>query len=92
MRVTSLRIADFEGIKNIHISGLEDLVVIAGPNGCGKSTILDAIRIFKSSYGGYAPDEINGLMNELQISNNYQSGFVKHRAIAQDLTTGTKRE
>lgn len=84
MRISSLRISNFKGIRNIQISDLKDLVVIAGPNGCGKSTILDAIRIFKSSYGGYVRDEMSSLMNELQIYSGHQGGLVKHRAVAQD--------
>ena len=43
------------------------MVVIAGPNGCGKSCILDAIRFIKSTYGGYTPNEWDQWLNEFQI-------------------------
>lgn len=38
----------------------------------------------QSFNGGYVHDEMGSLMNELQIFNNYQSGAVKHKAVAQD--------
>ena len=43
-------------------------VVIAGPNGCGKSCIFDAIRLLKSVYGGYQENEWQQWFGEFQIN------------------------
>jgi len=68
MKIRSLEILNFRGIKNVRLDNLQDMVVIAGPNGCGKSCILDAIRLIKSIYGGYQPNEIHQWMGEFQIN------------------------
>lgn len=44
------------------------MVVIAGQNGSGKSCVLDAIRLLKSVYGGYLPNEWHHFMGEFQIN------------------------
>lgn len=50
MRIESLRISNFRAIENFEAKDLGDFVVIAGPNGCGKTSVLDAIRLLKSLY------------------------------------------
>ena len=68
MRFESVHIENFRGITKLHMSGLNDMVVVAGPNGCGKSCILDAIRFLKSAYGGYQSNEWHHWMGEFQIA------------------------
>ncbi|WP_075313966.1 MULTISPECIES: ATP-binding protein [unclassified Pseudonocardia] len=73
MRITALSIENFRGVKNFRIDNLSDFVMIAGPNGCGKSCVFDAIRLLKSIYGGYAPNEWHHFFAELQIDLNRPS-------------------
>lgn len=70
MRFKSLKIQNFRAITNLELSDLNDVVFIAGPNGCGKSCIFDAIRLLKSAYGGYQPNEWQQWMSEFQINFN----------------------
>ena len=68
MKIVNLTVENFRAVDRIELTDLEDMIVVAGPNGCGKSCILDAIRLFKSVYGGYQPNEWHQWMNEFQIN------------------------
>lgn len=68
MKIRSLEVKNFRGISSLTLNNLQDMVVIAGPNGCGKSCILDAIRLLKSAYGGYQPNEIHQWLGEFQLN------------------------
>ena len=68
MKIVSLLVENFRAINRVELSDLQDMVVIAGPNGCGKSCILDSIRLFKSVYGGYQPNEWQQWLGEFQIN------------------------
>ena len=68
MKIVSLVVENFRAINRVELSDLQDMVVIAGPNGCGKSCILDSIRLFKSVYGGYQPNEWHQWFGEFQIN------------------------
>lgn len=75
MKIRSLSIKNIKGIKSIHLTDIGDMAIIAGPNGCGKSCIFDALKILKTSYGTYANQETNQLFNELGIKQNEKEGF-----------------
>jgi predicted ATPase len=68
VRITSLAVSNFRAISRAEAVGLEDVVVVAGPNGCGKSCLFDAVRLLKSAYGGYHPNEWQQWFGEFQIS------------------------
>ena len=68
MKIANLVVENFRAINRVELTDLKDMIVVAGPNGCGKSCILDAIRLFKSVYGGYQPNEWHQWMNEFQIN------------------------
>ena len=70
MKLTRLSINNFRAITKLRIDNLSDAVVLAGPNGCGKSCVLDAIRLLKSAYGSYEQDEWSTWFGEFQIDLN----------------------
>lgn len=74
MRITSLTVRNFRAITELGLSQLEDTVVIAGPNGCGKSCVFDAVRLLKSAYGGYQPNEWQSWFGEFQINISRRRG------------------
>ena len=70
MKIEHLEIQNFRAIDNLSINSDSTMVVIAGPNGCGKSCVLDAIRLAKSTYGGYDRNEYFNWLGEFQIDHN----------------------
>src|SRR5947209_15791522 len=74
MQITSLTVVNFRAITRIELRNLPPSVVIAGPNGCGKSCVFDAIRLLKSVYGGYQPNEWQSWFGEFQITVNQSQG------------------
>ena len=68
MRLETLTIRNLRAVEELHIETNGQGVVIAGPNGCGKSSVLDAIRVLKSSMGGYDPQEYQQWWGEMGIN------------------------
>ena len=68
MRLEKLTIQNLRAVEELHIENISQGVVIAGPNGCGKSSVLDAIRVLKSSMGGYDPQEYQQWWGEMGIN------------------------
>lgn len=54
MRIESLEINNFKILRHFRLDRLPDLVVIAGPNGSGKTALFDALRVFKESIATYS--------------------------------------
>ncbi|MEM6515591.1 MAG: AAA family ATPase, partial [Bacteroidota bacterium] len=67
MKFKNLRIQNFKAIELVEMKSLGNLVLIAGQNGVGKSCIFECIKLFKSNYGSYNPNEINNFYNEHQV-------------------------
>jgi predicted ATPase len=68
MKILNLYITNFKAIRRLELTDLEETIVVAGPNGCGKSCIFDAIRLLKSAYGGYLPNEWQSGLGEFAIN------------------------
>ena len=77
MTIKRLEIHNFRAIDHVAIDSDSTMVVIAGPNGCGKSCVLDAIRLAKSAYGGYDPHEFQNWLGEFQIVPNSPASMQK---------------
>ena len=76
MKIEAITISNFRGIKEVNLNQLNNIVIIAGQNGSGKSCIFDAIRLLKSTYGGYQHNEWQQWMGEFQINlTNRSSDF-----------------
>ena len=87
MKINHLEIHNFRAIDHVAIESDSTMVVIAGPNGCGKSCVLDAIRLAKSAYGGYDPNEYRNWLGEFQIDPNSPTDM---RKVLRDKTRSAK--
>ena len=68
--VQHLMVENFRAINRVELTNLRDMIVGSrAGNGCGKSCVLDAVRLFKSVYGWIlvSRDEWHQWMNEFQI-------------------------
>jgi AAA15 family ATPase/GTPase len=68
MHIRSVYIKNFRAIRQLELTDLPNAIVVAGPNGCGKSSFFDAIRLLKSAYGQYNPNEYQSFFQEFQIN------------------------
>lgn len=82
MKIKSLSINNFKALKYFEISDAPELVVLAGPNGCGKTCVFDAIRLLKSAYGGYIANETQSWLNEFGVT--HKPGYIEVKPLLQD--------
>ena len=64
MKIKKLVIKNFKNITNLSMENIPDLVVIAGPNGSGKTSIFEAIRVFKAAMGPYTDSDMSIIHQE----------------------------
>src|SRR4051812_3149156 len=53
MRITRLELTDYKSFESLVLDDLGSRVVLVGPNGCGKSSVLEAISVLKEFAGTY---------------------------------------
>ena len=68
MKISQLTVENIRGINLAVLDNLGDVVAIAGANGCGKSCLLDCVRLFKSQYGSYYANEQQMWWQEKSLS------------------------
>jgi len=79
--ITAIDIENLRGIARGRLEGLAPLTILTGPNGCGKSTVLDALLIGGSSESGSAighvverrPETRDGARWLIGAANNHAS-------------------
>ena len=54
MRIESVEIENFKVLRHLRLDDIPDLIVIAGPNGSGKTSLFEAIRVFKEAIATYS--------------------------------------
>ncbi len=86
MFISQLNVENFRAISTASLIGLQEMVVVAGPNGCGKSCILDAIRLLKSSYGAYQINEWQNWFSEFKINIDSRGNGISPDELFQDKT------
>ncbi|WP_282016085.1 AAA family ATPase [Marinifilum flexuosum] len=59
MKIVNFSIENFKNIKKAEYNNLSDFIVICGGNGCGKSSILEALMTAKEAIGGYGYFQLN---------------------------------
>jgi AAA domain, putative AbiEii toxin, Type IV TA system/Protein of unknown function (DUF4435) len=68
MKIERLEIENFRAVRRALLTNLNDTVVVAGPNGCDKSCLFDAIRLLKSTYGEYQRNEWQQWFGEFHVN------------------------
>ena len=89
-RLDSLLIKNYRQLKNIEIESIGDINLIVGCNNSGKSTLLEAIRLFASRGSTDLIEEILNDHGELQIFSTELSDEIVPEMSICNLFTGRK--
>lgn len=73
--LSSLQIQNFRGLKDVKINSLGRVNLIVGENNAGKSSVLEALRIYASGGNPYVLDEIAKSHNEESLLRQYEQQY-----------------
>ena len=73
MRLSKLTIRNFKGIRELSID-IENISILIGPNNVGKSTVLQAIKMFGSSQ---KPDRKHFYKHDVSIPISFHATFTE---------------
>lgn len=86
MRILSLKIENFKNIKNASINFKSNLSGIYGPNGTGKTAVIEALEIINLYFNLYKPKEYNeGLKKKIAKLINIESQNMSLEVIFADI-------
>jgi hypothetical protein len=63
VKIRNLTIQNFKNIHFLQMEDIPDLVVLAGPNGSGKTSVFDALRLLKAITGPYHSGELSTIQS-----------------------------
>jgi predicted ATPase len=75
MRITKLELQDYKCFEKLTLDHLGDRVVLVGPNGCGKSAVLEAIAALKEFISTYDPGGINTYFRQFPLAQTSGTGW-----------------
>ncbi len=83
MKITKLKITDFKALRHFEMEDIPDIVVLGGPNGVGKSAVLEAISYLKTNlgpyHGGFSRDKLKQVVTTNAEYAEINATFRLHR-------------
>ncbi len=91
MRIKSLELVNDPKVKNLKLdftvdSNVQDTIILAGNNGCGKTTILDNIYLLINDDIARNLDRDDGLIKSVILLNDNEKDFIKNNLFNSDRT------
>jgi integrase len=78
MKILSAELRDFKRFAHLRIEGIPAtarLVILAGPNGCGKSSFFDALQLWYATSTGIGGHDPSYHQRSLTVANQVNIGF-----------------